>query len=122
MSPLRRKHSKLGLLARQTPSRRTASWESHTETLLSGPLTVPAFRGLVSPPWETVGYSHRTRVASRHEMTFVATPAPKAAEVAMVDDFATLATSGNEASRVASAVATLKTQEYLDALWQAANA
>ena len=69
-----------------------------------------------------MGYSHRTRVASRHEMTFVATPAPKAAEVAMVDDFATLATSRNEASRVASAVATLKTQEYLNALWQAANA
>ena len=71
---------------------------------------------------EKAGYSHRTGMASRHEMTFVATPASKAAEVAMVDDFAALATSGSAAARAASAAASLKTQEYLDALWVAANA
>jgi hypothetical protein len=39
----------------------------------------------------------------------------------MIEDFAALAASGDAARRSASADASLKTQEYLDALWAAAG-
>ena len=42
-------------------------------------------------------------------------------EVAMIEDFAELADSGNAAGRAAYAEASLMTQEYLDALWVAAS-
>jgi len=41
--------------------------------------------------------------------------------VAMIEDFAELATSSKVAQRVSYAEASLKTQEYLDALWVAAG-
>lgn len=69
----------------------------------------------------TTGYTHRTAMATRKDMTFVATPSITPQEVAMIEDFATLANSGDSTGRKAYADASLKTQEYLDALWAAAN-
>ena len=59
-------------------------------------------------------------MASRHEVTFIATPSNIPAEVSMVENFAALA-SGGGVGRSAFATASLKTQEYLDALWVAAH-
>ena len=67
------------------------------------------------------GYSHRTGMATRKDATFVPTPSDTAQEVAMIDDFAELAVSGDAAQRASYAEASLKTQEYLDALWIAAG-
>jgi predicted dehydrogenase len=68
------------------------------------------------------GYTHRTGMATRKDATFVPTPSDTPQEVAMVDDFAELAVSGDAAQRASYAEASLKTQEYLDALWVAARA
>ena len=67
------------------------------------------------------GYTHRTGMATRKDATFVPTPSNTAQEVAMIEDFAALAASGDAARRSAYADASLKTQEYLDALWAAAG-
>ena len=66
------------------------------------------------------GYFHRTGMATRQEVTFVPTPAKTPQEVAMIENFAELAASGNVARRAGYANSSLKTQEYLDALWMAA--
>jgi predicted dehydrogenase len=66
------------------------------------------------------GYFHRTGMATRNDASFVPTPSNTAQEVAMIDDFAELASSGTAAQRAAYAEASLKTQEYLDALCAAA--
>jgi hypothetical protein len=68
-----------------------------------------------------VGYTHRTGMATRKEVKFVQTPWKLAQEVAMIEDFAKLAASGDAAQRAGYAEASLKTQEYLDALWVSAN-
>jgi hypothetical protein len=60
-------------------------------------------------------------MATRKDTTLVATPSDIAQEVAMIDNFATLANSGNAARRAIYVEAALKTQEYLDALWVAAG-
>lgn len=65
------------------------------------------------------GYFHRTGMATRQDVTFVPTPAGTPQEVAMIENFAELAASGNVASRAGHADSSLKTQEYLDALWMA---
>ena len=65
------------------------------------------------------GYTHRTGTATRKDVTFVPTPSDTPQEVAMIEDFARLAASGDAVRRAASAEASLKTQEYLDALWAA---
>jgi predicted dehydrogenase len=65
------------------------------------------------------GYTHRSGMASRKEIKLVLSPSATPQEVAMVEDFATLASSGDSAGGSKYAAATLKTQEYLDALWQA---
>jgi predicted dehydrogenase len=67
------------------------------------------------------GYTFRTGMATRKDAIFVPTPADAAAEVAMIDHFAELATSADAAKRASYGEATLKTQEYLDALWLAAG-
>jgi hypothetical protein len=54
-------------------------------------------------------------------VSFLPTPARTAQEVAMIEDFAELAASENAATRAGYAAASLKTQEYLDALWAAAS-
>jgi predicted dehydrogenase len=65
------------------------------------------------------GYSRRAGMASRKEVAFVPTPAAAGQEVSMVEAFAALAASGDVGPRAAFADASLKTQEYLDALWAA---
>jgi predicted dehydrogenase len=65
------------------------------------------------------GYTYRTGMATREDVTFVATPSRVAQEVAMIEDFAELAV--NPANRPRYADASLKTQEYLDAVWAAAG-
>jgi predicted dehydrogenase len=70
-------------------------------------------------PEIVAGYTHRSGMASRKEIRVVPTPSATPQDVAMVEDFAALAASGDAAERGRYAAATLKTQEYLDALWQA---
>ena len=65
------------------------------------------------------GYSHRTGMATRGDVSFVAAPAKMPQEVAMIEDFADLARTGSPTERAAYVDASLKTQEYLDALWAA---
>jgi predicted dehydrogenase len=67
------------------------------------------------------GYSHRAGMATRKDATSVPTPADTPQAVAMVENFAALAASGSAAQRAGYAHASLKTQEYLDALWMAAG-
>ena len=67
------------------------------------------------------GYTHRTGMATRKDVTFVATPAKTAQEVAMIETFAELAASAIAAGRAGYAESSLKTQEYLDAIWIAAG-
>jgi predicted dehydrogenase len=67
------------------------------------------------------GYTHRTRMATRKEVTFVETPSATGQGVLMVEDFAELAAAGDVAARAKYAEASLKTQEYLDAIWAAAG-
>lgn len=64
-----------------------------------------------------VGYVLRSGMATRKEFQFVSTPATIPQEVAMMDDFAELGTSGTAGQRAEFANASLKTQEYLDAIW-----
>jgi hypothetical protein len=59
-------------------------------------------------------------MATRKDATFVPTPSNTAQEVAMIENFAELAASGDSARRSGYAESSLKTQEYLDALWVAA--
>jgi hypothetical protein len=66
-----------------------------------------------------VGYFHRAGMATRKDATFIPTPASLPQEVTMIETFAELAVSGSPARRAAFADASLKTQEYLDALWTA---
>jgi predicted dehydrogenase len=68
-----------------------------------------------------VGYFHRTGLAARKDIAFVSTPANRAQEVSMIDDFAELVATGNAIARSACAEASQKTQQYLDAIWAAAN-
>jgi predicted dehydrogenase len=65
------------------------------------------------------GYTYRTGMATRSEIAFVPAPSKMPQEVAMVEDFADLARGGSAPQRAAYAEASLKTQEYLDALWGA---
>jgi predicted dehydrogenase len=67
------------------------------------------------------GYSHRTAMATRKDATFIPTPTNTPQEVAMIDDFVELVASGNTAQRASYANASLKTQEYLDAIWAAVS-
>jgi hypothetical protein len=60
-------------------------------------------------------------MGTRKDMTFIPTPAETPQEVSMIETFARLATSGTPADQAAPAKATLQTQEYLDALWKAAE-
>jgi len=72
-------------------------------------------------PETKAGYSHKTGMATQKDATFVPTPSDTAQEVAMIEDFAELAVSGDAAQRASYAEAALNTQEYLDALWVAAG-
>ena len=65
------------------------------------------------------GYTHRTGMATRKDVTFVPTPAKTSGEVAMIQAFAELSASGDKARRTEFATASLQTQKYLDAIWGA---
>lgn len=67
------------------------------------------------PDIET-GYSHRTGMATCNDAKFTAMPSDTPQEVAMIETFAELVNSGDPAHRAAFAEASLKTQEYLDAI------
>jgi predicted dehydrogenase len=67
------------------------------------------------------GYVYRTGMATRTDVTFVPTPSVIPQEVAMIEDFAELAVSGDAEERTEYANSALMTQEYLDALWVAAG-
>ncbi len=72
-------------------------------------------------PHIDVGYNHRAGMATRNDVRFVPTPAKVAQERSMVETFAVLAAEGSVEERGRYAENSLKTQEYLDALWQSAN-
>jgi predicted dehydrogenase len=72
-------------------------------------------------PETKAGYSYRTGMATRKDATFVATPSRIPQEVAMIEDFVELASSGSAAQRAIYPAASLKTQEYLDELWATAQ-
>lgn len=72
-------------------------------------------------PHLRTGYTHRTGMATREDITFVPTPGSTGQEVAMIDNFAGLAASGDAGLQAGYATASLRTQEYLDALWRAAG-
>ncbi len=67
------------------------------------------------------GYVHRAGMAARSDFAFIETPSAKSGDVLMIENFASLVASGNEAERVAYAAAALRTQRYLDAIWQASK-
>ena len=67
------------------------------------------------------GYFYRTGMLTRKDVTFISTPSNTSGEVAMIENFAEMCTSGNAARWNAFAAASLKTQEYLDAIWLAAG-
>jgi predicted dehydrogenase len=67
------------------------------------------------------GYSFRTGMATRKDVTFVPTPSHTSGEVAMIENFAGVVDSGNAGRRAELAQSALKTQGYLDAIWIAAG-
>ncbi len=60
-------------------------------------------------------------MATRADATFVATPAGVGQEVAMIETFAELAASKDVKQWSEYAEASLKTQQYVDAIWRAAS-
>jgi predicted dehydrogenase len=67
------------------------------------------------------GYRYRTGMATRSEASFFETASPAPQDVLMIDSFAALAASNDAAAKTAFSGASLKTQDYLDAAWQAAT-
>jgi predicted dehydrogenase len=76
-----------------------------------------AFRNREVP----TGFTFRTGMATRQDVEFIPAPTKTAQEVQMIENFVALATAGTAAARARYAAATLKTQEYVDAIWKAAN-
>lgn len=66
------------------------------------------------------GWFYRTGMGTRSDVAFIATPSVTPQDVLMVENFVTLARTGTAAQRAEFTGATLKTQEYLDAIWTAA--
>ena len=60
--------------------------------------------------------------ATRKEFAFVQTPSELPQDVLMIDDFAELVARRDQGARAAAIEATLKTQCYLDALWEVVRA
>ena len=67
------------------------------------------------------GYTHRTGMAIRKDVMFIPTPSKASGQVGMVETFAEVAASGNTTRRAEFVSSSLKTQEYLDAIWAAAG-
>ena len=64
------------------------------------------------------GYMHRTEMATRKDFVFVETPSNVPGDVLMIDHFAELVKSGDEVAKKKYANDTLKTQQYIDAIWE----
>jgi predicted dehydrogenase len=67
------------------------------------------------------GFTFRTAMATRRDVEFISSPAKTAQEVLMIENFVELATAGTAAARARYVEATFETQEYVDAIWKAAN-
>jgi predicted dehydrogenase len=70
-------------------------------------------------PGIKTGYTHRTGMATRSDFTFIETPSTAPADVLMIDHFAELVTSGDPRAAASFVEASLKTQRYVDAIWEA---
>ena len=66
-----------------------------------------------------VGYVYRTGAATRKDFEFVPTPCGQRQATLMIERCAELATATDKKEREEHANATRRTQQYLDALWQA---
>lgn len=64
------------------------------------------------------GFVHRSGMATRKDFTFIETPSEKSQHGLMIDNFADLIRSGDEAAREAWLEMTAKTQGFLDAIWR----
>ncbi len=65
------------------------------------------------------GYFYRTGVTTRKQTALIPTPTETPQQVAMIENFVELASSEDTGQRAAYANASLKTQEYVDAIWAA---
>ncbi|MDJ0684894.1 MAG: Gfo/Idh/MocA family oxidoreductase [Alphaproteobacteria bacterium] len=72
-------------------------------------------------PDTKTGFVHRTGMTSRHDFHFIETPSKHSADTLMIMQFADLTTSDDITARRSHSTATLKTQTYLDAMWEASN-
>ena len=66
-----------------------------------------------------VGYTHRTGMADRAAFSFVETPSQSTGDVLMISDFAKVIMSNDTEAYEKEIKASLKTQTYLDAVWEA---
>ena len=64
-----------------------------------------------------VGYVHRTGMANRNDFNFIETPAKDTQDALMIDHFADLVSNGHPHARETYVTVSLKTQQYLDAVW-----
>lgn len=62
------------------------------------------------------GYFHRSGMASRADIAFIPTPSHTSQQVLMIEAFACLTSGDHQLERACFADASLRTQEYLDAL------
>jgi predicted dehydrogenase len=67
------------------------------------------------------GYFHRSGMASRADISFIPTPSHTPQEVLMIETFAALSLGEHQLEQAHFAEATLRTQEYLDALRASSN-
>ena len=65
------------------------------------------------------GYIHRKGIATRQDFTFIETPSEVPADVLMIERFTDLANSNDRTSQTLFTDASLQTQSYLDAIWEA---
>lgn len=72
-------------------------------------------------PEHEVGFTLRHGRVTPKDYEFVATPTERSAKALMLDRLAYLANSGTQEEREVSIAATEKTQELLDAVWEAVN-
>ena len=68
------------------------------------------------------GFTHRTGMATRKDISFIATPGSKPQHALMIDTFALLALDPDFGQSSHWMDATIQTQALLDAVWQAAQA
>ncbi|NWJ27643.1 Gfo/Idh/MocA family oxidoreductase [Rhizobium sp. RM] len=70
----------------------------------------------------STGFTHRTGMATRNDISFIETPGTKPQHALMIDSFAQLALEPDAEQRLQWMEATVQTQSLLDAVWNAAEA